>query len=191
MKRALITFSIALLIIFGVFIYAQTYGRREVVFETRAPEQAGQVLGEKDTKKEPTQKTPIKVVINKDPVFLYWPQKITVETTPGIDVRVTTTYPNGTINNSGTKSGVADAKGKFTVSWTIKGKKDILGIAKVEVTVGNLETYSKYETIFAIEEYKKATTNSTTSSPASTSATNSPNSASQKTTDPTTSTKTP
>ncbi len=158
MKNFAIFFSIATLLLVGTLVYAQIY-RNQTIPQT-APTYTppkGEVLGTQTEKQISKNNTPINIKIDKNPVFLYWPQKITIETTPATEVRLKVTYPNGSINNSGTASGFSNDKGIYEVKWTISGKKDILGQAKVEVSVGSFGSYATAESIFDITTSQKIT----------------------------------
>lgn len=162
MKKFGIFFGICSLLLLSVLAYAQSKRKNEVVID--APTYIipkGEVLGAEDNKNPQKQQTSITIKIDKNPVYLYWPQKITIETIPNAEVRMKVTYPNGSINNSGTKSGYSNSKGIFENKWSITGKKDILGQAKVELTVGDLENYSTAQSTFEITTYKKPTPTTT------------------------------
>ncbi|MDO8512917.1 MAG: hypothetical protein Q7S37_00220 [bacterium] len=157
MKRFLIFFFSGIVLIGIVFYIAQLSNMRSdnlITSPYQTPQ--GKVLGVTTKSSQPKQIiTPINIIITKDPIFLYWPQKVTIETLPNIEVRMKTTYFNGNINNNGTKSGTSDRNGKFVVSWTVNGKKDILGLATVDVSVGSLETYNQSNAYFQIVTYQK------------------------------------
>lgn len=159
MKKFIVFVIISFVVISAVFIYAQ-YSRKRTIFadpyQQKYFPKESTVLGLSDTStKLEKNNTPITIKIDKNPVFLYWQQKITIETLPETEVRLKVTYANGSLNNSGTKNGYSDKNGKFTSQWVIRGKKDIIGIANVEVSAGSLETYSQKNSQFEITEYKK------------------------------------
>lgn len=162
MKRFVIFISSGIIILVLVFIYAQAKKDHTVIVDLskEASQTKGKVLGAeaKISKKVNKVTTPINLKIDKNPVNLYWPQKINIVTTPNTEVRVKVTYANGNINNSGTKNGLSDDQGKFTISWTVKGNKDLLGRAQVNVSVGSLDTYAETNSNFEIVEYKKSIT---------------------------------
>jgi hypothetical protein len=95
----------------------------------------------------------LNIIVDKPQVYLYWPQKITIETEPEADIRLKVTYPNGSINNNGTTGGTADNTGKFVVKWTISGK-EILGKAKVEAIASLGSKTSTLEKEFEITSYQ-------------------------------------
>lgn len=161
MRRFLIFLGSGLVLIAIVFVYAQS--KRDEVYTVPYPEmsvpQTGKVLSAQtnpDTKTPSASLLPVKLLIDKQPVYLYWTQKITIETTPGAEVKIRVTYPNGSMNNSGSQTGIADNKGQYLVKWDIRGK-DMIGIAKVKVSVSLGEKQGSAEGEFEITQYSKAT----------------------------------
>ncbi len=168
MRNLVIFFFSGLLLVAAIFYYAQIQSKK-ITYTINDPRTISSnqkiiLSNTKNTKK--TNPLPLKINIDKKEVLLYWPQKIIIETAPEVEVRVKVIYPNGSMNNSGTSSGMSDKTGKYTTQWTIKGDKKNLGTAKVQVSVGSLEQYAEAESFFEIISSQKSstTTNNSTNS---------------------------
>ena len=156
MRAFLIFMGSGLLLLIGVFFYAQSK-KDETIIVTLADlmgEPKGRVLSSK-TIPTPTpsgQDLPIRIIISKPSIYLYWPQQITIQTKAGAEVRLVVTYRNGSINNSGTQTGLANQSGKFIANWIIRGQ-NLFGTAKVKATVTYHTRSGSAETTFKIIRY--------------------------------------
>jgi hypothetical protein len=154
--RRLIIFSLIGLVAVGIVFYVAQTKRDNIITEAPkfSPNPETQVSGIKKAS-QVTQDLPIKITVDKNPVNLWWPQKILVETKPDSEVRLQVTYPNGSINNNGTTVGHADKNGRFEIKWNIKGtEKTTLGLVRVEVIAISGHQQGKATTEFDIIKAK-------------------------------------
>lgn len=137
MRQFLIFILGGVAIVTAVYFYAQTKKVDTLILKTSDffSSNKGKVLSAQKDDLKNIIVLPVNLKIDKQPVYLYWPQTLTVETKPGAEVKVVVTYPSGSINNSGTKNGYADKDGKFVIKWTVnvKNNNEALGIATIKV----------------------------------------------------------
>ncbi len=156
MRAFLIFIGCGLLLLIGVFFYAQTK-KDETIIVTLADimgSPKGRVLSSNliPTPTPSSQSLPIRISINKPSIYLYWPQQITIQTKAGAEVRLVVTYPNGSMNNSGTQTGLANQSGKYIANWVIRSQ-NLYGNVKVKATATHGSRSGSAEASFKIVRY--------------------------------------
>lgn len=156
LKIFFIFFGSGFILLIIVFLYAQAHKGGDLIITSSDFKQQGKVLSvHKSVKTKPKEvKTlDVNIKIDKNPIYLYNTQTITVSTIPNAYVYLKVKYSNGSINNSGSRTGVSDHSGKFIAKWPIKGQ-DIIGTAKVDVSVAKGDKLGSQKDKFKIISYR-------------------------------------